>query len=180
MMISDEFAKQLIELDEETLKAQLAIQEQELAKESTSRSASSLESLEEALIATPRGGFDQETVKAGDRFFQKLNIKAYQLMCSDLFDDQELKQKILVAYKENSEKAAALLAPILASHLGLASSIAVLLAVLIVKTISSATSGISSATSETVCELWKTKVDESTESPTLSAPETVSPSAIAT
>ncbi|MFM6192776.1 hypothetical protein, partial [Planktothrix sp.] len=105
MMISDEFAKQLIELDEETLKAQLAIQEQELAKESTSRSASSLESLEEALIATPRGGFDQETVKAGDRFFQKLNIKAYQLMCSDLFDDQELKQKILVAYKENSEKA---------------------------------------------------------------------------
>ena len=101
-------------------------------------------------------------------------------MCSDLFDDQELKQKILVAYKENSEKAAALLAPILASHLGLASSIAVLLAVLIVKTISSATSGISSATSETVCELWKTKVDESTESPTLSAPETVSPSAIAT
>ncbi|MFM6454707.1 MAG: hypothetical protein ACKPH7_23210, partial [Planktothrix sp.] len=116
----------------------------------------------------------QETVKAGDRFFQKLNIKAYQLMCSDLFDDQELKQKILVAYKENSEKATALLAPILASHLGLASSIAVLMAVLIIKTIGSATFGVSSATSETVCELWKTKVDESL---TLSAPETVSSAA---
>ena len=44
MMISDEFAKQLIELDEETLKAQLAIQEQEIANGATSRSASSLES----------------------------------------------------------------------------------------------------------------------------------------
>lgn len=171
-MISDEFAKQLIELDEETLKAQLAIQEQELANESTSRSASSLESLEEALIATPRGGFDQETIKAGDRFFQKLNVKAYQLMCSDLFDDQELKQKLQAAYQENSDKAAVLLAPLLASHLGLVSSVAVLLAVLIIKTLGSATFGVSSATSETICELWKTKVDDSTDQPTLSGLET--------
>ena len=177
MMISDEFAKQLIELDEETLKAQLAIQEQEIANGATSRSASSLESLEEALIATPRGGFDEETINAGDRFFQKLSAKAYQLMCSDLFDDQELKQKIQAAYQENSEKVAALLAPILASHLGLASSVAVLLAVLIIKTLGSATFGVSSATSETVCELWKTKVDKFTESPTLSVPETVSSAA---
>ncbi|MBE9144271.1 hypothetical protein [Planktothrix mougeotii] len=162
MIITNEFAQKLIELDEDTLKAQLAIQEQELANESTSRSASSLDSLEAALTATPKSGFDQETINAGDRFFQKLNVKAYQLMCSDLFGDQELKQKIQAIYQENSEKATVLLAPILASHLGLASSIAVILAVLIIKTISSATSGISSATSETVCELWKTKVDNST------------------
>ena len=165
-MISDEFAQKLIKLDEDTLKAQLAIQEQELANESTSRSASSLDSLEAALMATPRGGFDQEIVNVGDRFFQKLNVKAYQLLCSDLFADQELKQKIQAAYQESSEKVVALLAPILASHLGLASSIAVLLAVLIIKTIGSATFGVSSATSETVCELWKTKVDNFTPQPT--------------
>ncbi|CAD5980098.1 MULTISPECIES: hypothetical protein [Planktothrix] len=175
----DGIAQKLIELDEDTLKAQLAIQEQEIADESTSRSASSLDSLEAALIATPRGGFDPEIINAGDRFFQKLNVKAYQLMCSDLFDDQELKQKIQDAYKENSDKAAALLAPVLASQLGLASSVAVLLAVLIIKTLSSATTGISSATSDTICELWKTKVDDSIDNPQVSGSETISSEAIA-
>ncbi len=162
----DEIIPKLIELDEDTLKAQLAIQEQEIANDATPRSASSLDSLEAALIATPRGGFDQDTIKVGDRFFQKLNVKAYQLMCSDLFADQELKQKIQDTYKENSDKAAVLLAPVLSSHLGLASSVAVLLAVLIIKTLSSATLGISSATSDTICELWKTQVDEPTDNPT--------------
>ena len=42
----DGITQKLIELDEDTLKAQLAIQEEEIADESTSRSASSLESLE--------------------------------------------------------------------------------------------------------------------------------------
>ncbi|SKB13870.1 conserved hypothetical protein [Planktothrix sp. PCC 11201] len=164
-MISDEFAQKIIELDEDTLKAQLAIQEQELANESTSRSASSLESLEEALIATPRGGFDEEIINAGDRLFQKLNVKAYQLMCTDIFDDQEIQTqfqsllqenlgKVAGGFKANLGKLAGALTPILATNLHLAYPIAAILAALIIKTISS-------ATAETICEVWKGKVNES-------------------
>ncbi|MFZ1029902.1 MAG: hypothetical protein WAN66_27165, partial [Limnoraphis robusta] len=81
----DEVIEKLMELDEDSLKAQLAVQEQQIANnDDTSRSPSSLDSLdslEEELKATPRSGYDQETINAGDRFFQKLNAKAYKLMC---------------------------------------------------------------------------------------------------
>lgn len=165
----DEITQKLIELDEDTLKAQLAIQEQELATGAISRSGSSLDSLEEALMVIPRSGFDQEIVNVGDRFFQKLNVKAYQLMCSELFDDQAIQiqcqalltenlGKVAGEVKNNLGKLAGALTPILATNLQLAYPIAAILAVLIIKTISS-------ATSETICEVWKSKIDQSTETP---------------
>lgn len=165
----DEITQKLIELDEDTLKAQLAIQEQELATGAISRSGSSLDSLEEALMVIPRSGFDQEIVNVGDRFFQKLNVKAYQLMCSELFDDQAIQTqcqalltenlgKVAGEVKNNLGKLAGALTPILATNLQLAYPIAAILAVLIIKTISS-------ATSETICEVWKSKIDQSTETP---------------
>jgi hypothetical protein len=149
----DEIIEKLMELDEDSLKAQLAIQKQKLANDSTSRSPSrspssdSLDSLQEALMATDRGGFSQEIINAGNRLFPSLNDQAYQLMCSNLFKDQDFKLKILDAYKKNSDQAAVLLTPMLASHLGLASSMAAPLAVLIIKTVFSGVSTIASATS---------------------------------
>ncbi|HSF75909.1 MAG TPA: hypothetical protein VLA84_19085 [Microcoleus sp.] len=55
MTQSDELYQKLLELDEDSLKAQLGIRAQEIARDPTARSAS-LESLDEALSATPRGG----------------------------------------------------------------------------------------------------------------------------
>lgn len=165
----DEVIEKLMELDEDSLKAQLAVQEQQIANnDDTSRSPSSLDSLdslEEELKATPRGGYDQEKIDAGDRFFQKLNAKAYKLMCSDLFDEQIIQTqsqallkehlgKVAGKFKENWGTAAQALIPFLAANLQLAYPIAAILAVLIIKTISS-------ATSETICEVWKSKVNES-------------------
>lgn len=164
----DEVIEKLMELDEDSLKAKLAVQEQQIANDATSRSPSSLDSLdslEEELKATPRSGYDQETINAGDRFFQKLNEKAYKLMCSELFDEQIIKTqsqallkehlgKVAGKFKENWGTATKALIPFLADNFNLAYPIAAILAVLIIKTISS-------ATSETICEVWKSKVNES-------------------
>ncbi|SKB11122.1 conserved hypothetical protein [Planktothrix sp. PCC 11201] len=176
----DKITQKLIELDEDILKAQLAIQEQQITNSLTSRLWYFFDGLEVELMVAPKGGFDQNTINFGDRLFKKLSVRAHHLMCSDLFDDQELKQKIQATYQENSDKAAALLAPALASHLGLVSSISMILAVLIIKTLASATTSISSATYETIFELWKTKISYSIDSPDLSISEIISSAAIAT
>lgn len=165
----DEITQQLIEFDEDVLKAQLAIQEQQITNSARSSSGSSLDSLEVELMVAPRGGFDQNTIEIGDRLFQKLNVKAYQLMCSELFDDQLIQTqcqtlltenlgKVAGEFKNNLGKLAGALTPILATNLQLAYPIAAILAVLIIK-------AISSATAETVCEVWKGKIDQSTETP---------------
>lgn len=131
----DELYEKLLDLDEDTLKAQLGISAQECGQETTGRSAS-LESLDRALSATPRGGSpDRADVNFGDRYFQQLNVKTYNLMCGELFDDQELKAKLQASFKENSDKGVALLAPILASQFNIALSLAVIAATLMVKTL---------------------------------------------
>ncbi|MEG4044478.1 hypothetical protein [Microcoleus sp. Pol17_C1] len=158
----DEVAQKLLDLDEDTLKAQLGILVQEIGQDTTARSAS-IESLEEDLNATPRGfSSDSLALKFGDQFFNKFNIKSYELMCGELLDP-ELIAKIQASYKENSEKAAAFLAPALASQLNLPFSIAMIVAVLIIKTLVSATSTVAETTSETVCEIWKENLPEETD-----------------
>lgn len=153
----DELVQKMLDLDEDTLKAQLGISAQAIAQDPTARSAS-IESLDEALSATPRGSsLDSADVDFGEKFFNKLNIKSYDLMCGELLD-AELTAKIAASYKENSDKAAAFLAPTLASQLNLPFSIAAIVAVLIIKTLVSASSTMASATSETICEVWKKKL----------------------
>ncbi|MEG4813425.1 hypothetical protein [Microcoleus sp. K5-D4] len=165
MTQSDELYQKLLELDEDSLKAQLGIRVQEIARDPTARSAS-LESLDEALSATPRGGSpDRADVNFGDRYFKQLNVKTHNLMCGELFDDQELKAKVLASFKENSDQGVALLAPILASHFNIALSLAVLAATLIIKTLCSATSTIASATSETICGVWKENLGDEKDTP---------------
>lgn len=151
----NELAQKMLELDEDTLKARLGIQVQEMAQDTTARSAS-LENLDDELAASPRGfSLDSAALKFGDEFFKRLNIKSYNLMCGELFDDAELQEKFLVAFKEGSDRVVTLLTPILVANLGMAYSIAMFIAVLIVKTLYSATSGIASATSESICTIWK-------------------------
>ncbi|MEG4110521.1 MULTISPECIES: hypothetical protein [unclassified Microcoleus] len=165
MTQSDELYQKLLELDEDSLKAQLGIRVQEIARDPTARSAS-LESLDEALSATPRGGSpDRADVNFGDRYFKQLNVKTHNLMCGELFDDQELKAKLLASFKENSDKGVALLAPILASQFNIALSVAIIAATLIIKTLCSATSTIASATSETICGVWKEKLGDEKDTP---------------
>jgi hypothetical protein len=85
-------------------------------------------------------------------------------MYGELFDDRELKAKLQASFKENYDKGVALLAPILASQFNIALSLAVI-ATLIVKTLFSATSTISSATSETICEIGKKKLGDEKDMP---------------
>lgn len=151
MIQVDELAQKMLELDEDTLKAQLGIHAQEVAQNFTT-SSSSLETLDE-MTAIPRGA----DISFGDRLFKRLNSKSYYLMCSDISDlldkDQVLRQ-LKDAYEQSAGKAAGFLAPVLVANLGLTPAIAVIIAVLIVKTISS-------ATAETICEIWKEKIDKS-------------------
>jgi hypothetical protein len=164
MTQSHELYQKLLEFDEHSLKAQLGIRVQERSRDPTARSAS-LESLDEALSATPRGGSPARVdVNFGDRYFKQLNVKTYNLMCGELFDDRELKAKLQASFKENYDKGVALLAPILASQFNIALSLAVI-ARLIVKTLFSATSTISSATSETIGGVWKEKLGDEKDMP---------------
>lgn len=155
-----ELAQKLLELNEDVLKAQLGIRAQQVSEDATSRSAS-LESLDEDLSTVERGiSLRIIDIEFGNRLFEQLNVKSYDLMCGNFLDDADLNTKVLDAFKKGSDQAAALLAPILASHLGLASSIAMIVAVLLVKALVSATSTVSSATSDTICGIWKTTLVE--------------------
>ena len=83
----DELSQKLLDLDEDTLKAQLGIRAQECGQDTTGRAAS-LKSLDEAVSATPRGGSrDRADVNFGDRLFKGLKVKSYNLMSSELFTD---------------------------------------------------------------------------------------------
>lgn len=150
----NELAQRMLDLDEEILKAQLGIQAQKIAQDTTARSAS-LDSLNDAITVISRGVLDEADINFGDRLFKRLNVKSYNLMCGELFNEQEIQTKFQTAFKDSLEKVTEVLTPILIANLGLASPIATITAVLIVKTIVSTTKTISSATSETICEIWK-------------------------
>ena len=112
MTPSHELYQKLLEFDEDSLKAQLGIRVQEIARDPTARLAS-LESLDEALSATPRRGSpDSADVNFGARYFKQLNVKTYNLMCGELFDERKIKAKLQESFKENYDKGVALLAQI--------------------------------------------------------------------
>jgi hypothetical protein len=161
----NQLAQKMLDLDEDTLKAQLGIRIQEMEKDITARSAS-LESLDEDLNMASRGlSLDSAAFKFGDEFFKRLNVKSYDLMCGELFDDVELKTKFLDALKEGSDKGVTVLAPILVAQLGMGYSIAMFVAVLIIKTLYSSIDAIASATSDTICETWKNKMPNANKLP---------------
>ncbi|HEY9800493.1 MAG TPA: hypothetical protein V6D28_28670 [Leptolyngbyaceae cyanobacterium] len=151
----DELMQKMMDLDEDTLKAQLGIHAQEAAQDLTARSAS-IENLDEMLTAIPRGAVPSgQDVSFGNRLFKRLNVKSYNLLCSDVSDllgKDDTLNKLKDAYEESAAKAAGFLAPVLIANLGLAPAIAAIISALVIKTISS-------ATAETICEVWQEKLD---------------------
>ncbi|BBD53827.1 hypothetical protein [Planktothrix agardhii] len=136
----NELIPQLLELDEESLEAQLGLQVQGTAKGLT------LDSID--LDAAARAPISPEVLAAGQQLLKRLNSGLYDLMCNPLGSDSETEKVLDEVINQNYVKAAGMLAPLLVSGLGLAPAIATLIATLVVKKIAK-------AGSEEICKSWK-------------------------
>ncbi len=139
-------ARNLIELDEDALTAQLGAVSQAIELDA---GAAAIESAED--IPVPRGAFD-DLLQAGVNIFNSVSPKAYELLCSPVSGDSELAAELDKLLSQKTAEAAAkmtgLLTPMLVGSLGLPQSIAVLVGSLVVKKIAKSTSNF-------VCENWK-------------------------
>jgi hypothetical protein len=141
---TDELMQQLLDLDEDQLKAQLGIQAQGIA---ANPSIASIEAVD--VDAAPRGIIDAKALEFGQRLFNRINQGAYEIMCEDPFGDRsETLQQLEQALNDNYVKAAGILAPALVSGLGLAPAIATIIATIIVKKIAQGSANL-------ICETWQ-------------------------
>lgn len=93
-------------------------------------------------------------VEFGQKLSARLNAEAYDLLCGNPFeDDGETLKKLEDAFKQGTNQAAGLLAPVLITNLGLAPAVAAIIATLIVKKLAK-------VTGDTICELWKHSLGE--------------------
>lgn len=155
----------LWELDDDVLAAQLGSRaraiEDDVAGRGTQRGGgdpASLDSidLEEICDVSSRAPIDPKLLEAGRQLFDRINPIAYQLLCQPLGDDDSETQKILdEAIAQNYTKAAGMLAPVLISNLGLAPSVATLLATLIIKKVAN-------YAATAICETWEKNLPKST------------------
>ena len=136
----NELIPQLLELDEESLEAQLGLQVQGTAKGLT------LDSID--IDVATRGAINPEVLATGQQLLKRLSVGLYDLMCNPLGSDPETEKVLDEVINQNYVKAAGMLAPLLVSGLGLAPAIATLIATLVIKKI--ATSG-----SQEICKVWK-------------------------
>jgi hypothetical protein len=141
----------LWELDEDELAAQIgshtqAIEDDAAGLGTTGIDPASLDSID-VDVAT-RAPIDPRLLEAGRRLFDRVNPLVYELMCKPLGNDADTQKILDEAISQNYTKAASILAPTLISGLGLAPSVATLLATLIIKKIANyAATGI--------CETWQ-------------------------
>ena len=136
----NELIPQLLELDEESIEAELGLQVQSTAKGLT------LDSID--INATAKSAINPELLAAGKNFLKQLNSGLYDLMCNPLGSDPETEKVLDEVISQNYTKAAGILAPVLVSGLGLAPAIATLIATLVIKKIAK-------AGSEEICKSWK-------------------------
>jgi hypothetical protein len=136
----NELIPQLLELDEESIEAELGLQVQSTAKGLT------LDSID--INATAKSAINPELLAAGKNFLKQLNSGLYDLMCNPLGSDPETEKVLDEVISQNYTKAAGILAPVLVSGLGLTPAIATLIATLVVKKIAK-------AGSEEICKSWK-------------------------
>ncbi|MCB8784103.1 hypothetical protein [Planktothrix agardhii] len=136
----NELIPQLLELDEESLEAQLGLQVQGTAKGLT------IDSID--LDAAARAPISPEVLAAGKHLLKQLNSGLYDLMCNPLGSDPETEKVLDEVINQNYTKAAGILAPLLVSGLGLTPAIATLIATLVIKKIAK-------AGSEEICKSWK-------------------------
>lgn len=143
----NELIPQLLELDEESLEAQLGLQVQEMDSDVRGGSQGlTIDSID--LDAAARAPISPEVLAAGQQLLKRLNSGLYDLMCNPLGSDSETEKVLDEVINQNYVKAAGMLAPLLVSGLGLAPAIATLIATLVVKKIAK-------AGSEEICKSWK-------------------------
>ena len=143
----NELIPQLLELDEESLEAQLGLQVQGTAKGLT------LDSIDIDIDTATRAAINPEVLATGQQLLKRISVGLYDLMCNPLGSDPETEKVLDEVINQNYTKATGMLVPILVSGLGLAPAIATLIATLVVKKISR-------VGSETICKSWKASMSE--------------------
>lgn len=137
----------LLELDEEDLTVQLGLRSQDW--QNTGEAVDSLDDL-----PVPRGDFD-DLLKSGQDFFEPLSGNAYKILCSDIGANSDLAKELSKLMDQKTTEAAtqmtSLITPLLVGNIGLPSSIAVVVATLIVKKIAK-------GTSDLVCTNWQSSL----------------------
>jgi len=147
----DILTEKLVELNDDQLCLHLGMSTQGISEdlEGQTRSAS-IDSFDLSLYEITRGNAD--TLTFGKRLFKRLNAASYELLCKDPFDDGETLKELGDALKNNTAQAAGFLAPVLVANLGLAPSVAAIVATLIVKTFAK-------ALSDEICSTWKKSLE---------------------
>jgi len=143
----NELVQQLLELDEESLEAQLGLQIQEMDSDVRGGSQGlTIDSID--LDAAARAPISPEVLATGQQLLKRLSAGLYDLMCNPLGSDSEAQNVLDEVINQNYVKAAGMLAPLLVSGLGLAPAIATLIATLVVKKIAT-------SSSQEICKVWK-------------------------
>ena len=148
----------LWELDEDQLVAQIGDRAQAIEDDAAGLGTrgidpASLDSIDVNVAA--RASIDPRLLEAGQRLFDRVNPLVYDLMCKPLGNDPETQKILDEAIGKNYTQAAGMLAPLLISGLGLAPTVATLVATLIVKKIANY-----SATA--ICDTWKQNLPKPT------------------
>lgn len=152
MTEANELAQQIYDLDEDVLVAKLGTISEELGGDLTGKSAPrgvSLDAIDVDVEA--RAPISPAAIQAGQKVFDKINAEAYQILCTPL-GDKNTQEALDKALEENYTKAAGILAPALVSSLGLAPTIAALVASIIIKKISKDVAG-------GICSTWAKKLN---------------------
>ncbi len=140
-------AENIYDIDEDILESQLGILVEgmggDLTGESTPRGFS-IDSIDFDAVA--RAPISLAALQAGQKVFNQVSGKAYEILCTPL-GDKSTEEALDKALEENYTKAAGILAPVLVSSLGLAPTIAAIIAVLIIKKISKGAAG-------GICSTW--------------------------
>lgn len=167
----------LWQLDDEALEAQLGSHIQAIGDEVAGRGArgagadpASLDSIDVDVEA--RAPIDPTFLNAGRRLFDWISPAAYKLLCTPLGgkDSDETMQELVKLLDQDLEKnvakAAKILAPFLATNLGLAPAIAALVSTLIIKRVSKEVSNFT-------CDAWQKTLQSSDVLETTSTSEAV-------
>jgi hypothetical protein len=147
MTEANELAQQIYELDEDVLEARLGTLAEELGGDLTGKSTPRGVSVDTIDVETAtRSPISQAAVELGQKVFNQVNAEAYKILCTPI-GDKDTEEALDKALEENYTKAAGMLAPVLVSSLGLAPTIAALVASLIIKKISKDVAG-------GICSTW--------------------------
>lgn len=148
MTEANELAQQIYDLDEDVLEARLGTLAEEMGGDLTGKTAPRGVSVDTIDVETAtRAPISQTAVELGQKVFTQVNAEAYKILCTPL-GDKDTQEALDKALEENYTKAAGILAPVLVSSLGLAPTIAALVASLIIKKISKDVAG-------GICSTWE-------------------------